>query len=68
MTRYVTRACLINSPSCDEPRSLHLGSHVEHTFDVFESEPYRDTGLLDASGQTIWATEKLPIGFGRADN
>lgn len=66
MTRYVTRAGFINSPSYTEPRSMNMGSHVDHTFEVFEAEAYRDTGLLDANGNTIWATDKAPLGFGRA--
>lgn len=67
MTRYVTRAGFISSPTYDDPCSTNMGSHVDHAFEVFESEAYRDTGLLDASGKTIWATDKAPLGFGRGE-
>lgn len=67
MTKYVTRACFVNSPSYEDPRSIFgTGSHCEHSFEVHEADGYRDTGLLDAKGNTIWATDKGPLGFGRA--
>lgn len=64
MTRYITRSAIIGNPQDDRPPSLYdLGSAPPAT-EVFEAEPFRNTGLLDADGQTIWATDKGPLGFG----
>lgn len=64
MTRYVTRSAIIANPQDDRPFSLYDLGNLPAATEVFEAEPYRNTGVLDASGQTIWATDKGPLGFG----
>lgn len=67
MTRYITRAAIVTHPTIRDLRTTFgKGAHCDHTFEIHEADPYRGTGILDAKGQTIWATDKAPLGFGRA--
>lgn len=60
MTRYFTKPRANDdweySPIYNEMPYSNMTVHVEHP-------EYRDTGLLDACGETIYACEKVKCGF-----
>lgn len=63
MTRYFTRACYVVSPTYEQPQSIFgLGEAGDRSCEVFEPDA-RNTGLLDASGNAIWASDRGPLGF-----
>jgi gamma-glutamyl:cysteine ligase YbdK (ATP-grasp superfamily) len=67
VTRYASRANIINIPQDNPPPSLtSYGTHNDYSIQITEMDPWRNTGILDASGQAIWATDTIPLGFGRA--
>lgn len=64
MSRYFTRSALIRQPSDEDMGSFFgLGTGGDRSCEVFEDDPYRNTGVLDATGETIWATDRGPLGF-----